>query len=207
MQTMDFTWIIKKLTEVGSTQKKLAEFMDIEAQKLHQSIHNRRKFAPAELMALAEFFNTTVDSILKGTVDISAGKYKVPVVGWLDKNETIHFFETGSDMEAVEVTASTLDLRDSTAIELRSDFKEGILQNEGGFAIIGRKISGVPKEFIGRTVGVKVQGGITTIKKVLPGSGLGLYTLRSKNEKLEDLRDQEIEWTAPILCYVPKPYE
>lgn len=58
--------VAELMKEHGTTQKQLGTALGIPQQRIHESLHGRRRFSVADLCKLAEYFNVTPGELLAG---------------------------------------------------------------------------------------------------------------------------------------------
>lgn len=54
------------MTEHGTTQRQLADALGIPQQRVHESLHGRRRFTVADLCNIAMFYQVTPGELLAG---------------------------------------------------------------------------------------------------------------------------------------------
>lgn len=143
------------------------------------------------LVKLADFFAVPVDEL--------AGRERVPVVGGIGAGGCVIYEDVG---EGETVPRPPIGTGPMVALEVRG---ESMLPKyePGDIIYIQRDpLVGVLPQHVGRYCAVRLKDGSTFLKKLMPGSEPGKFTLVSLNAG--DMPDVEVEWATRVLFVLPR---
>lgn len=142
------------------------------------------------LVKLADYFAIPVDEL--------AGREPVALVGQIGAGGCVIFEET-NDPETVP--RPPIGTGPMIALEVRGDSMLPKWES-GDIIYIRRTHEGVLPEYVGDYCAVRLADGATYLKKLMPGSQPGRFTLVSLNAA--DMADVEVEWATPVLFVMPR---
>lgn len=196
--------IVSRLTQLGATQRELAEHLDIHASGLSELLKGNRKLSAIEAELAAEFLRWSIKDvhIAFGIASPQKGYGKLYIQGYIDA-------DSGSLTIRSDVDASTLE-------EIDAPFPgySGICVKIKGNSMApryrdGEAIGYTPSErdfssLINHEVVTGTADGRILLKVLHKGNGDGRYTLSSLNPENEPIINIELSWAAPIDWHVPR---
>jgi hypothetical protein len=141
------------------------------------------------LKALARVQSMSVTDLIGGN---EPQRTEIKVVGIVSAGDgwTNHDVNLGS----VDFAANG---RDMIALQIRGDSMFPVYRN-GDYLICERKFGPDFRSLVNLDCVVKTKAGEGFVKKLLKGSKVGRFNLKSYNVGFDEIRDVEIEWAAPI---------
>lgn len=142
------------------------------------------------LVKLADFFAVPLDEL--------AGREPVPLAGKIGAGGTVIFEELD---EPSFVPRPPVGTGAMIALEVQGDSMLPKYES-GDVVYIRRNHDGVLPEYLGDYCAVRLADGSTFLKKLMPGSTPGRFTLVSLNAA--DMIDVEVTWATPVLFVMPR---
>ena len=120
----------------------------------------------------------------------------IPVVGYVGAGEKFHAVDDLAQGAGLDSVDMDLDGADPIAVEVRGDSMLPVYR-PGDRLLCSRLRGSDESGFLGRDCVVKLASGAGYVKRVVRGSGSGIYTLLSY--AADPIPDVRLEWAAPIV--------
>lgn len=190
----DLTWIERGLAQPGKTKAGLARALGIWPSAVSAMLRGNRRLQLDEVVKAADYLE--VDPPLPGNGT-------VPVVGYVGAGDKAHFYESSQgpfdEAEAPEEsTAATV------AVVVRGHSMPGIAE-EGWTLYYDDRRDPPTDDMIGRKgpVVVGLADGRVLVKRLMRGSGPGLFHLVSTHPDEPPIVDARVEWAAKVRWIKP----
>lgn len=189
---MDINWIKAKLSETGSSQKDLADWLGISEQKVSHIFTGRRKVQAHELDQIRRFFGYTLPE---------DARPPLAVVGKVAAGDHVQLsddYEKGAGLYHIERPAWVPD-HGVAAAEISGSSAEPFAF-EGDIIFWRREAMGVLEQDLGRPVIAELADGRVMMKRLANSAKDGCWSLLSINPSHPNLIDVELRWASRILA-------
>lgn len=202
---VDRRWFLDRMESVGLTQRKLAEYLDVDESAVSLMLRGQRGMKVHEAGIIAKALNVPVGEVFKAAgvpmPDYGSGN-TVPVKGWVDSLFNVHMKRPKSG--ARKVTAPVFDVPHLVAVRVMAP---EIPSYQLGEAVLyysdDADTPGVDPDCIGRLSIVKTATGWFLIRVVVrEGKKRGQYTLHRTTDGAVEER-VALEWGTPIMAIRP----
>lgn len=192
---IDRKWFQSKLVEKSITQRKVAAALGVDPSSVTVLFAGNRRLQLAEADILADLLGEPVAEVLKHAgMDVNAGSAdSVPIIGWVDDGNEIHFKRPATGSRSVEAPPGT----PSDCVAVRYD-TSGTLASRDGWVVFFVPRPNVDIDAIGRWSVVDVDGK-SMLRVIQRGHTRGSYKLASHRVKAGTEETAVVRAATPVL--------
>ena len=192
---IDKKWFVAKLQEKEITQRKMAAALGVDPASVSVLLSGNRRLQLAEAEVIAQLLNEPVVDVLRHAgVSVEAGSAEsVPIVGWIDDENVVHFKRPATGQRTVEAPPGV----PSGCVALRYE-TQNTLGSRDGWLIFFVPGSVVDVDALGRWSVVDVDGK-TVLRVINRGHSRGSYKLTSHRAGIAPGEAGSVRAATPVL--------
>ncbi len=180
-------------TAAGMTQSKLAELVGVSPPQMHWLESGQRRLSAEMAAKIAKNLDCRISDLL----ECAESAPTVALVGYVGAGDMYYPDPEVGPWNAIEEVESPPGERNVVAVRVRGNSMFPACRN--GDLIYFRRDDARPEDLIGQDCVVALRDGRVYVKTIYAGTKPGRFRLKSYNQEITDMHDQEIEWVAKVL--------